>query len=204
MLRAASRDRKLPSVWLRAESAVPQLCHRRLCLRESGEERRGVKEEPPPPLPPPRARAAGRGRSRAPGSRSAETKRRGAPPAPRARHSCPPARPRRAALATPGAVETCGRDSPARPPRASLGSAPAARRASAGLPGSCLGVGYPRASGPLPLLSPYAAGRQLHQNKTPRKVKKKKKTHQNKDENIHLKITRLPEREMFEHVMSNV
>lgn len=100
MLRAASRDRELPLVWFRAESAFPHSYRRRRCLRESGEERRGLKEEPPPP---PRARAAGRGRSRSPSSRSEETKRRGAalpprlptrPPARREPRSQPPGPPR--------------------------------------------------------------------------------------------------------------
>lgn len=60
-------------------------------------------------------------------------------------------------------------------------------------------------AGRSPRLSQSAAGCQLNPNKTPRKVFVFFFfLNQNKDENIHLKITILPERELFEHVMSNV
>lgn len=157
-----------------------------------------MKEEPPPP-PPPRARAAGRGRSRSPCSRSEETKRRGAPSAPRARRSCRPARPPRAALATPGAAERCGRGSRLRrrPPQAPRGPLAGLARAARGI----AWVGCPRASG---LLSPASLNPLRAANSIKIKTRGRLKKNQNKDENIHLKITSLPEREMFEHVMSNV
>lgn len=181
MLRAARRDRELPSVWLGVKSAFPHRCRRRRCLRESGEDRRGVKEESlPPPPPPPRAPAAGRGRSRSPGSRrSGETKRCDAPSAPLARHSCPPAAcPLRAAPITLGRpTGTAGtlrlRSQPLRAPRGPVsGPVPAA-------PGVAW-VGCParrRAAPPPPPPNcyQYAAGHQLHQNKTSRKVFKKSK-----------------------------
>lgn len=78
-----------------------------------------------------------------------------------------------------------------------------ARSTGAGHAGSCLDVLPKLYWAAFPRLSQSAEGRQLNQNKTPRKVFFFF-LNQNKDENIHLKITSLPEREMFEHVMSNV
>lgn len=150
-----------------------------------------MKEEPPPE---PERPAAGGAARRAP-----EVQRQsGVAAAPAPRRSYPPSESR--AQEPPGTREAQP-GSPASPP-ACPGSLRVARSTSAGHAGSCLGVLPKLYWAAFPRLSQSAEGRQLNQNKTPRKVLFKK--NQNKDENIHLKITSLPEREMFEHVMSNV
>lgn len=126
-----------------------------------------MKEEPPPE---PERPAAGGAARRAP-----EVQRQsGVAATPAPRRSYPPSESR---AQEPRGTREAQPGSPASPP-ACPGSVRVARSTGAGHAGSCLGVLPKLYWAAFPRLSQSAEGRQLNQNKTPRKVLFKKKSKQ--------------------------